>query len=261
MVTTNRLSPYQDYPDSALGEDILAEVVYWRARGLSWEDTAAKIQWIPEELRRAVRHDPHFKPALALATREYLQESEAQALGKLRELMNDQQKTLAKSAARCVLNFVTQQNENRTRITIERIRAEAQLARTQAKATPTLTAKQQKEQAQQAAESQAEAEHRQRMVAGLREAQEASAVCWAREHLAVYLWGGCHKLGEWPDATDTPLYLLADRLADGRMVYWALTNPMPVPDPDKGPFLEPPGCQPRTYPHTTGGRPVLITPE
>ena len=81
----NRISPYRDYPDTSLGEDLLAEVVHWRARGYSWQETAAKIQWNVNDLCRVCRHDPDYEPALKLAESEYWHESQGAGMRKLRE--------------------------------------------------------------------------------------------------------------------------------------------------------------------------------
>lgn len=267
MVTTNRVSPYQDYADTALGEDLLADVVYWRARGLSWEATAGKVQWNADELRRVCRHDPHFKPALALAEREYWHESQGAGMTKLREQMNDEKAHIAQNAARIVLNFMAEIDGNRTKIQMERIRAEAQIACAQAKAAGSSVEHdtEQKESDGGAppvklSPEQEEnpifwtAEQREKFVVNNQEAIARAAENWVAGHKEVYLWGGCHALGRQlePDETDTSIYLSADTSIPGRVIFWGRVSQLLGRDHHNGPFLPPPGCKPAPLPVYTG---------
>ena len=52
--------------------------------------------------------------------------------------------------------------------------------------------------------------------------------------------------------TDLPLNLVRSEPVPGRVIYWALTDPLPTRDPDNGPFLKPPACKPNPVPVQQG---------
>jgi hypothetical protein len=231
MVTANRISPYNDYPSEALPEDVLAEVADLRARGRSWEATATEVGFSAAELRRAVRHDPNFPAALELARKEMEFEAEAETLQRLRKQLHDENAKTAMKAAQCITKYLSDKRRDETRLEVERLRAESRPARERSKA-------EEHAQPQEAPEGEAE------WVAHQRRVEQIRAEAAARDNAIVYLWGGCHKIGETPpDATDTPLHIHVDHTVPDRKVYWVYIDP-PIVHPFEGPFLAPPGCRP-----------------
>lgn len=202
-------------------DELLADVAYWRVRGLSWEDTATKVQWEPTELRHVTRNDPDFERELGYAIREYEQEIEARALQSLQVQMAGADPRAALTAAKATLSYLTRKNVERTRLEVARLRAEeappsyARPARTQ---TPP-------------------AER------GGRTGQEEEAAGLVREGVVVHLWGGRHELqGAIPDDTDMPLRLVFDETVPGRRVYWAVPNSSPTSTEARTPNTDaPPG--------------------
>ena len=247
MVAISRASPFNDYPPCALPEDILAQVADLRARGHSWEAAAQAVGFAVDELRRAVRHDPNFPAALELARQEFEQEAEAECLRRLRERLSDADAKTALKAAQTLTKYLADKRHDQTRLEVERTRAETRSAREQVKAEARRAEEAEDQEPEQTPEEiEREAARRRRL-------ERARAEEWAREKAIVYLWGGCHKMGDTPpDATDTPLRLMADHTIRGRTVYWAYTDPPPTNNPIDGPFLAPPGCRPSTYSLTEG---------
>ena len=214
MAASNSNSPFNDSPSGPLPEDVRAEVAYLRARGTSWEDTAQAVGGSAVNLRGAVRHDPNFPAALALARKEVEQEAEAASLQMLRAQLNDADSTIARKAAERITKYLGDKRRDETRLEIERLR----VARAQAKIAARVAEDEEDE---------------------LPPKEQTTAEKCARENTTVYLWGGRHKLGDTPpDATDTPLRLITTKVA-GRVVYWAHTDPSP--DPINGPHVAPPG--------------------
>lgn len=239
MVASNRTAlfddplenPLENPLDDPLSDDVLARVADLRARGRSWESTAREVGFAVEDLRRAVRTDPHFPAALEAARREVEQEAEADGLQRLRALLASDDPTIVRDAAEIIMKYLGEKRRDETRLEVERTRAGVRVARQQARA-----ARAQEDDAAEAVERSQ----------GL---ERAYAEECAREQAVVFLWGGCHRIGDAPpDATDTPLRLFCDHTMRGRVVYWAVTDPPPVADPSAGPFLAPPGCRPPTCP-------------
>ena len=238
-------------PPSPLSEELLTDVANLRARGRSWEAVAEAISWDAAGLCRAVRHDPHYPAALEAARREVLAEAEADAVFTLRTHMRSQDETSARRAAEIMGKYLSACRRDDTRLEVERLRAEAQLAKANAK-----YAKKDEGQAEVQEEDFDTPEERARGEAIRARSDRWNAEQAAREKSVVYLWGGCHKLGDTPpDATDTPLHIIDDSTVRGRTIYWAITDLPPVPDLERGPFLAPPGCRPNTCPGepTRGG--------
>jgi hypothetical protein len=264
-MVTNRISPYRDYPDTSLGEDLLADVVHWRARGYSWDETAAKIEWDVNDLRRVCRHDPDYKPALKLAESEYWHESQGAGMRKLREQINDKDPKTATRAAQIVLNHMVELDTNKTKVQIERIRAEARIACAQAKGGQPVEENQERESdggvppKKLTAEEQEHpifwtAEERAKFAVNADEAIARAADRWVDGRAEVYFWGGCHVLGRElePDETDTPIYLSPDTSIPGRVIYWGIVKERLGGAHSDGPFLPPPGCKPPPVPIYTG---------
>lgn len=234
MVAFNRTEPLDDCPSDLLSDDLLADVADLRARGRSWEEAAREVGWSVAELRRAVRHDPNFPAALARARQEIDFEAEAEALQRLRKQLNAEDAPTAMKAAQCLTKYLSDKRRDETRLEVERVRAESRAARSRAEAET---------EPEPPAET---AEVDPAWVARRRQLERHYAEDAVRDATPVYLWGGCHKIGDTPpDATDTPLRLAADHTVRGRgVVYWAYTDPPPVSNPLDGPFLAPPGCKP-----------------
>jgi hypothetical protein len=253
MVAINR-----DYPAFNPAGAIDAEVAFLRAHGKSWDEAAAAIGWEAAELRRALRRDPNFQPMLAYAQREVEEEADAEGLALLRQLAKHDKPRIALDALKVITEYLTQQQHDRTRLAIEEMRHEAQMARANAKNAK--SAKQIKAETEAAEQAAKEAEQHAETARRCKEAHEyyepRHAEQAIQEQAIVFLWGGCHKIGNTPpDETDTPLYLAADSTVPGRRLYWVLANP-PVTHPTNGPFLKPPGCRPATCPPLEGSENV-----
>lgn len=234
MVAFNRTEPPNDCPSDLLSDELLAEVADLRARARSWEETAREVGYSVAELRRAVRRDPNFPAALERARKEVEFEAEAETLQRLRKQLHDEDAAEALKAAQCLTKYLSDKRRDETRLEVERLRAQSRAARARPKAeTPS-------EQPPEAAEIDPE------WIARRRQLERHYAEDAVRDASTVYLWGGCHKIGDTPpDATDTPLRLAADHTVRGTgVVYWAYTDPPAVGNPIEGPFLAPPGFRP-----------------
>lgn len=234
MVAFNRTEPLNDSPSDPLSDDLLAEVADLRARSRSWEETARAVGFPVADLRRAVRRDPNFPAALERARKEIDFEAEAETLQRLRKQLHDEEAATAMKAAQCLTKYLSDKRRDETRLEVERLRAESRATREHAKIEKP------SEQPEEVAEVDPE------WVARRRQLERHYAEDAVGDATTVYLWGGCHKIGDTqPDATDTPLRLAADHTVRGRgVVYWAYTDPPPVGNPIDGPFLAPPGCRP-----------------
>lgn len=222
------------FPRCNLGEELMAQVVDLRARGESWEDTARAIEWDVADLRRVCRNDPGYNAAYEFAEREVAREDAARIRRALRKGLDDPDKEKARKAAEFFARYIAGERRDDTRLEVEQMRSEARQASAQARMA--------KEQARQAEkEPQLTAADEKQARDAFHNAQERFAEDLSPRRHLVYLWSGCHKLGgASPDETDIPLYLLADDTVPGGKIYWAVT-PTPATDPQKGPFLPPPG--------------------
>ncbi len=253
-------------PPHALTLDEIDEVADIRARVGSWEVAALAIGWNVTDLRRAARRDPRFQEALEAAIREMRQDAEAEAIIKFRAQIRSDDTKVAGKAAEQLAKFLTAIRKDETRLAVAKLNAETkcrveelrgrnrvEVAKLQASCR---RQSQQEEGPRMGTDGYPDPElteeeaRVQEQIARRHDAQYAEEV--ARTNAVVYLWGGCHKLGDTaPDQTDTPLQLVSDMTVPGcKRLYWALTNPPPVIQPLEGPFLPPPGCRPATYPDT-----------
>src|SRR5436309_1888113 len=105
-------------PDTGLDEDLLAEVADCRARGLSWEATAAQLQWDAPDLRRAIRHSPGFDAAYEYARQELIREAEAELLFTLRKGMRNPDVLESCKAAECLARHLAGQRRDETRLEV-----------------------------------------------------------------------------------------------------------------------------------------------
>jgi hypothetical protein len=244
-VVANSRSVSSESADSALGVDLVAEVAGLRARAASWEETAAAVGWDAAELRRALRHDPTFPAALDAAEEEVYREGQADGMARLRALTKDPDPDRAKEAAQIIFRFMAERRRDQTRLEVERLRAEGRRLKA---ARPANAGDDEDDGVQLTPEQEAKVDE------AFRRDQQLKAEKLAREQAIVYLWGGCHPIGDTPpDGTDTPMAIVSDMTAfRGRMIYWVVTDPMPT-HPRTGPFLPPPGCRPRTCPDPRTG--------
>ena len=244
MVASPRRPAPPDYSDSALDPDLLVEIANLRARGQSWEETAKAVQWDAAELCRVIRRDTAYPKALEAAEEEVYREAQADGLARLRALTHSANEELARDAASTILKYLAEKRRDETRLEVERIRSETRLACADAKARKAA----ERVQKEDADDVYMTPEEERQVVEINMQVQARNAERLARERAVVYLYGGCHKIGDTPpDETDTPMILFGDMTAfAGRTIYWLMTEPWPVSDVRTGPFLPPPGCRPRT---------------
>jgi hypothetical protein len=264
-----------DDANAILDEDLLAEVAEHRAHSLSWEATAAAVQWDVRDLRRAIRRDPNYPAALRRALREAEVEADAEGLHKLRELLRDENPETALDAAQTLEKCLSERRRDRTRLAVERLRARARIEAEKIRAEARVDAEKIKAlvkgvTVQRRDEAGAEPDATESPeVQAQREANSRASERWKaeqviRESAVVYLWGGCHKLDSSipPDATDTPLRLVRVEAVHGRgeqTRYWAVADPV-VAHPFDGPFLAPPGCRPAACGTYEGPLPAAPAP-
>jgi hypothetical protein len=213
-----------------IDEDVLAEVAERRVRGQSWEQAAEAVGWDAADLRRVMRNNPAYKAAYKAAEDERDQEADAEGMHRLRQLLRDEKPDIARRAAEIIMKYLTAKRRDETRLEIERMRAAARAAREAAR-----RAKADEEGADE--DDPLTPEQQKQWDEAGRRAQERAAETASREKRIVYLWGGCHKIGDTPpDETDVPLVMVSDMTMPGRHTYRALTDPPPA-DPLEGRFL------------------------
>ena len=228
------MSAYPE-PPAALDAGLVMRVVRARAGGRSWADVAAELCWAEHDLCRACDLEPTFPAALARATKEAEDEGNAVALRKLREYLNDANPEIARDAATRLAECLADRNAARVKLEVEQLKAQTRLAVEKLKAEARLEVEKLKARTRLEAE-RLRAARRGAPAGGADDEGEdddaAARAAWAaasragqaaqrpvarhyaeqivREGAEVYLWGGCHPLGgAVPDATDTPLRLMA----------------------------------------------------
>jgi hypothetical protein len=242
-----------DDPRHTLPLDVLEDAAEMLARGRSWEDIAATVQWDVRDLKRAAREDVRFLPLVVMIEEENRHRAEGEMLCCARAGFGSEDGKERAKAIDSVAKYLASIHRDETRLKVAEINNQAKLAveqlrtdRARAKAgkgeepepgpeAPPLTPEQ-------------EAHHW--------DCERRSAL-WnaelvAREKGVMFLWGGCHKLGSTPpDDTDTPLQVFFDHTLPRhgqKGLIWAVPTPTPVPDAEHGPFLAPPGCRPAVCP-------------
>jgi hypothetical protein len=222
--------------DEVLPLDVLEDAAELRAEGRSWEATAAAVEWDARDLRRACRADPRFAAQLELARDELLGQAEAEALHTLREMLRAKEARDRAKAAESLAKYLTARRACEARVKVEEVKAQARLATARARGASEGPREEEPEPELTPEQQRWECERRQRAAARVADAE-------ARGEAAVFLWGGCHKIGDTPpDATDTPLEVFQDHTippVEGKFVYWAVALPCRI-DPENGPFLDPP---------------------
>ena len=191
--------------DSGLDPDLLAEIAGLRARASSWEETAAAVQWDVAELRRVLRTDRAYAAVYEAARREVVAETEALALKTLRDQMSAPKTIVARAAVKIVIDqgTRTRADELKLRIARERIQARGAKGRDATDDDDELDP-----------EPELTPEEAAREEEVYRRRQQEYAEDAARERAVVYLWGGCHRLGDAPpDGSDTPLTIIHDMTA------------------------------------------------
>jgi hypothetical protein len=232
--------------------DVLEDAAEALARGGSWDDVAAEAQWGVRELKRAAREDPRFWPLVETIKSEDRDRAAGEMLRAARASFRSEDGQERAKAIDCVAKYLASihrdetrlkvaELNNQTKLAVERLRAAAKGAKAEDS--------QAEEEPQMPPMTPEQEEH---LWECQRRAAAYSAEQVAREKGVMYLWGGCHKLGETlPDHTDTPLQVFTDHTTarpDKPLVIWAVPVPPPVADPINGPFLAPPGCRPPTCP-------------
>lgn len=244
-------------PDELLLREVLEDAAELRAEGRAWEEVAAAVEWDVCDLKRACRRDRRFAQQLEAARRELVRQAEAELVRVTREQLASANEAVRSDAADRLAKYLTAQRNCETRLKVERIRKKARLEAERIRAAGVNQKGRGRPRAEAGPEPDPEPEQTEREREHYWDCQRRQAV-WAAEQqargeAAVFLWGGCHRLGGAPpDGTDTPLQLTGDGtigpLPDGRRVFWAVPVPCPVADPMNGPFLEPPGCRPAACP-------------
>ncbi len=254
-----------------LTPDELDDVAEVRARSGSWEAAAQVIAWDVKDLKRAARHNPDYHAALEYAKQEAAEEADAEAQQKLRAQLRSADPVEARKAATTLVRARIAARRDKTQHALAQLRAQTQVTVEHIRKDKAVEVERLRQEGRKCGRCQKAQEpdgprmgtdgypepelteeqvRKQQEIARKYDAIYAEEA--ARSDAVVYLWGGCHKLGDTaPDQTDTPLRLVWDATAPGgQRLYWALTNPPPVIQPLEGPFLPPPGCRPATYPDT-----------
>jgi hypothetical protein len=249
MVALNSDYPSFDPAKAIFSEDILTEIADLRAHGKSWEETAKAVEWDAEELSRTALHDPNYEPALERARDRVADETNDEGLAQLRELTKCGKPETALQAHQIIRKYLVEQQKNKTRLAVERMRLQGTLARASAK-----SAKQEK-----AEEVDEDAPRIDPVDGGVRSSIRQEREFKAAQHrlqeelskeiaelgVTVWLWAGDHRLtNSKPGPNDTPLKIVPDQdaMIAGKRVYWAVPVPEPA-CPVMGPYLDPAQCK------------------
>lgn len=221
------MAAFADGPD--LSDQNLTRVADLRARGRSWDEAAASVEWESFDLQRACRGNPKFEALLAQIQRELVDDGQAEGLHRLRALVRDKNEKIALRAAEVLVKNAQQERECEARLEIERRRCEArvEVARLRAGAAGVKAEPEPEPHTELTDEDYAryEAVLWRSHEWHVKEALEGRIPSYpsARES-EVWVFGGQHEFGgHAPGAGDTRVILRADHSVPGRVIVWALT--------------------------------------
>ena len=220
-------------PPCPLTPALRSDVAYRRAEGHPWDTIGVAVRYHPDALRRAAEDDPDFPAALERAWAEAAWEGEADAMRRLRRLLNEDDPKIALHAAEVLVKYARERRRDDTRLAVERIRADAQAAKAVARA-----AKADEPEPKVGGWVAPRAEPIPTTEAGwqaLRERMDTDGAARSVETPGAYmsprtfLWGGKHPIGRSlpPDESDAPVRVQADHSIAGGTVYWVVPHDAP----------------------------------
>ena len=212
-------------PPCPLAPALRSDVADRRAEGHPWATIGVALRYHPDALRRAAEGDPDFPAALERAWAAATCEGEADAMRRLRRLLDDDDPKVALHAAEVLMKYGRERRRDDTRLAVERVRADAQVAKAAARRAPAKT------EVDEGGWVAPPTEPIPKTEAGwqaLRERADAAGAA-TEECPKVYLWGGTHPLGRSipPDAADVPVRVRADYSVGGGGVYWVVPHDAP----------------------------------
>jgi hypothetical protein len=226
MSTPNPL-PYD--PSTPMTPELRSDIAYRRANGWSWKDLAGVLQCDADALRRVTENDPEYAPAQERAWAAVTWEGDADAMRRLRQMVEGGDSERALRAAEVLVKYAQERRHDETRLAIEKLRAETRLA-VETLRTERAALKQPKD-----------PEPRYAPMLPYPETEEEQQKRFEREHAEraaqpeayVYIWGGKHPMGRCiaPDETDTRVRVKADwSCGTGKRgtVFWIVPDPPPL---------------------------------
>jgi hypothetical protein len=248
MVAPNHDYRPFDTAKALFSEDVLAEIVDLRAHGKSWEETAQAVEWDANELRKAVKCDPNFAPALERARCEVADETNDEGLARLRKLTGDDNPEIALEAHRIIRKYLAEQERNKTRLAVEGMRLQAQMTRAEVQRAKSREQEEVDEDAPRVdpvdGGPMCSIREEREMKEAKRQVQEIIIEEVADAGATVWLWAGDHRVhAHKPGPNDTPLQIIPtiDSYVAGKRIFWAV--PLPEPAHIMGPYLRPEECK------------------
>ena len=202
-----------------LDDNLLAQVAELRAHGYNWLSAASAIGWDVDVLRSAIRNAPDYQKFYNDAKRDVRDEVEAEMIAALRSALHDPDSHHATHAAECLEKYLSGERRDRTRLEVEKFRAET--ARVKAtlpeEPAPAWPSRPEPEDPNERAANREipRPEYQQELVDEI-----------IRKRATLFLWSGKHPVGSVePTSADIPLRMVRGYVGNDRYVYWATCVP------------------------------------
>src|ERR1700712_3936838 len=128
-----RVGTYAE-PPCPLTPELRSDIAFRRAQGHAWLALGVSLHYDCDALRRATENDPDFAAAQEKAWAEATWEGEAEAMHRLRGLVNSSDDAQAMQASEVLVRYARERRRDDTRLAVEKLRAQTQLAKIEARA-------------------------------------------------------------------------------------------------------------------------------
>lgn len=216
-------------PPCPLTPALRSDIASRRAEGHPWSTIGVALGHHSDALRRAAEDDPDFPAALERAWADATWEGEADAMRRLRRLLNEDDPKIALHAAEVLVKYARERRRDDTRLAVERMKGKAQVAKAAARAKATEPAWVAPPNRNPLPKTEAEWEVLRERIDTDRAAESVET---PGEYMSprTFLWGGKHPLGRScpPDGADVPMRVRADHSIAGGVVYWVVPHDPPA---------------------------------